>query len=76
MQNDVSVSTPPRLLSVKQFCAKHPWATRGGLRQLLFNRKENGFDKCVVRLGRKLLLDEAAVFAWIEKHGREGAGHE
>ncbi|MGI6458540.1 MAG: hypothetical protein ACOX5J_00315 [Candidatus Hydrogenedentales bacterium] len=63
---------PSRLLSVSQFCNKHEWATIGGLRHLLFNREANGFDKCVVRLGRKILLDEAAVFAWLERHGREG----
>jgi len=62
----------PNLLTVQQFCERHAWATIGGMRSILFNRATNGFDGCVVRVGRKLLLDEAAVFAWLERHGREG----
>ena len=68
------MSELPTLLSVEQFVAKHAWATRGGIRQLLFNRHANGLDVAVVRLGRKLLLDEAAVFAWLDERGREGRG--
>ena len=64
----------PKLLTVEQFIQRHAWATRGGLRGLLFNRANNGLDRAVVRLGRKLLLDEERVFEWIETHGREGRG--
>jgi hypothetical protein len=65
-------SGPPRLFSVTQFCERHEWATPGGIRHLLFNRETNGFDRCVVRLGRKILLNEEAVFAWLQEDG----GHE
>ena len=63
-----SGSEVPCLLTVRQFCERHEWATTGGLRHLLFHRETNGFDRCVVRLGRKILLDEAAVFAWLREH--------
>ncbi|HOH28214.1 MAG TPA: hypothetical protein PLC40_00945 [Candidatus Hydrogenedentes bacterium] len=68
MNNETTLLTgPPRLLSVTQFCQKHEWATQGGIRHLLFNREMNGFDRCVVRLGRKILLNEAAVFEWLKE---------
>lgn len=73
MENQVNAPMgPPSLLSVSQFCNKHEWATPGGIRHLLFNRETNGFHRCVVRLGRKILLNEEAVFAWLQERG----GHE
>ncbi len=70
MENQINApSGPPSLLSVSQFCAKHEWATPGGIRHLLFNRETNGFNRCVVRLGRKILLNEEAVFAWLQEGG-------
>lgn len=70
MENQTNAPTgPPSLLSVSQFCQKHEWANVGGIRHLLFNRETNGFDRCVVRLGRKILLDENAVFDWLRERG-------
>lgn len=71
MENQSSTPLgPPCLLSVSQFCGKHEWAKPGGIRHLLFNREKNGFNRCVVRLGRKILLNEGAVFAWLQERGR------
>lgn len=64
----------PVLLTVDGFCAKHPWARPGGLRHAAFFRDSNGFDECVVRFGRKLLLDEAKVFAWLRERGGSLSG--
>lgn len=62
-------STTPTLLTVKQFCERHKWATEGGLRSILFHRETNGFKNCIVRMGRKILLDEAEVFEWLRQQG-------
>lgn len=71
MEHGETVTPPTRLLTVSQFVEKHTWATKGGLRALLFNRKKNGLDVAVVRLGRRLLLDEGQFFQWLESRGRE-----
>lgn len=71
MERDETATPPTRLLTVSQFVEKHSWATKGGLRGLLFNRRKNGLDAAVVRLGRKLLLDEEQFFQWLESRGRE-----
>jgi len=52
--------TPTRLLSVDQFIAAYPGFTKGGVRYLIFNARTNGFDVCLVKIGRRVLIDEAA----------------
>ena len=64
-----TASGVPVLLTVEQFCQRHPWAKVGGLRHLLFHDTDGFRDACTLRFGRKLLLDEAAVFAWLRTQG-------
>jgi len=70
-------STPRILLTVRQFSDKHQAFTQGSLRNLIFlsaNRKTsngviqgNGLDSALVRIGRKLLIDEKKFFEWIDE---------
>lgn len=55
-----------RLLSIEQFCIQHPSFSPGGIRHLVFNAHKNGFNKCIRRIGRRVLIDEAAFFSWVE----------
>jgi len=65
------------LFTVRQFSDKHPAFTQGALRNLIFlseSRKTskgiipgNGLNVALVRIGRKLLIDEAKFFQWIEE---------
>lgn len=67
---------PRILLSVRQFADKHPAFPQGSLRNLIFlgeSRKTskgtiegNGLDIALVRIGRKLLIDESKFFQWID----------
>ena len=66
----LSPSTP-RLYTVRDFCARHGWASMGGIRALIFNAETNGFCRCIRRIGRRVLLDEGQVFAWIESNPNE-----
>jgi hypothetical protein len=63
------------LNTVNQHIAKHPAFTIGGVRALIFNEKTNGLAKsgAIVRIGRKVLIDEAKFFAWIEAQNQGGA---
>tara|TARA_R110002073_G_scaffold336383_2_gene532777 strand:- start:186 stop:407 length:222 start_codon:yes stop_codon:yes gene_type:complete len=64
------------LLTVRQFAEKHPAFSQGSLRNLIFlseSRKTsrgiiagNGLNIALVRIGRKLLIDEAGFFKWID----------
>ena len=83
LRNDQFVPTatanPSRiLLTVRQFVERHPFATEGGVRFQIFNRQKNGLESsgALVRLGRKILIDENKYFEWIDdqqKSGGEGS---
>jgi hypothetical protein len=64
-----------RILTVPQFCQRHPAFTPGGIRWLLFHRTTNGLDHAVVRLGRRILLDEDKFFQWLDRQ-QNGARYE
>jgi hypothetical protein len=61
-----------RLLTVRQFSKRYPAFTEGSLRWLIFNAKEprsiegNGLNVALVRIGRRVLIDEDRFFEWIE----------
>jgi hypothetical protein len=78
-----NLETQPRaLLTVRQFSDKHPAFPQGSLRNLIFlaeSRKTskgvikgNGLDIALVRIGRKLLIDETKFFQWVDEQ-QEGA---
>jgi len=50
----------------------HPWPPIGGLRHLVFHSQTNGFAKVIRRVGRRVLIDEAAFFQWIEENNKKG----
>ncbi len=58
-----------RLIPVTQWKDYHPWPPIGGLRHLIFYEKTNGFNLCVVRLGRRVLIDEDKFFEWVNLQG-------
>ena len=64
------------LLTVRQFAARHAAFSEGGLRWLIFNAKgrksskdaiaPNGLEAALVRVGRRVLIDEHAFFGWLD----------
>lgn len=52
----------------------HPWPPAGGIRHLIFNANTNGFDKVIRRVGRRVLIDEAAFFQWVEQNNTHTKG--
>ena len=58
-----------RLFTVNDWPKIHTWPSKGGLRWLIFNARQNGFDKVIRRIGRRVLIDERAFFEWASRHG-------
>lgn len=58
--------------TIKKFAKKYPAFTEPSLRWMAFNRKANGFDRAFIKIGRKLLIDDAA-FVECLRGKREGA---
>ena len=56
------------LFTVKQFAERNPFITESGLRFQIFHRKRNGLESsgALVRLGRKILIDEEKYFGWVD----------
>lgn len=55
-----------KLIPVTKWNDFHVWPPIGGLRHLIFYEETNGFKHCVVRLGRRVLIDESKFFEWAE----------
>jgi hypothetical protein len=58
-----------RYHSTNQFCARNPAFTAQAVYTLIFNQDKNGLREsgAVLRIGRKILIDEAKFFAWVRK---------
>lgn len=57
------------LKTVKQLCQEYPHLfTEGSLRWLIFNGETNGFAACIIRAGRRLLIDVRALRHWMAQH--------
>lgn len=69
----------PVFLTVRQFSEKHRAFPQGSLRNLIFHASPrhssqggidgNGLDAALIRIGRKVLINEARFFEWVEKQG-------
>ncbi len=62
-------AAPTRLIPLTNWNQHHAWPPIGGLRHLVFFENTNGFHKVVRRVGRRVLIDEAAFFAWVDSNG-------
>lgn len=67
MQNSCDSTVGTRLIPVTKWPEIHPWPSVAGLRDLTFHAKRNGFDAVVRRVGRRVLIDEAAFFEWVKR---------
>ena len=62
-QSDVRIR---RLIPIPEFNKYHPDPTPAAIRWMIFKNK-NGFKRCVVRRGHRVLIDELEYFRWLEE---------
>ena len=53
-------------VTIRQLTTTNPAFTEGGIRALIFRAKSNGFNRCIRRIGRKILISKTAFSRWIE----------
>ncbi len=53
------------LIPVSKWNERHPYPSVSQLRWNIF-RPVNGFEKCIVRVGKRVLIDEEKFFEWID----------
>ncbi len=61
-----------RLIPVTNWDKYHEWPTTGGLRHLIAHVARNGFEQCLVRVGKRILIDETAFFEWCRHNKNKG----
>ena len=66
----MTIDLQRRLIPVTDWPNYHAWPTTSSLRSLIFFAETNGFNQVVRRVGRRVLIDEAAFFAWVDQQGR------
>ncbi|QBR85392.1 hypothetical protein E3983_10245 [Legionella israelensis] len=59
-----------RYIPVPRWDKYHDWPTISALRNLIFNKKTNGLEKVVIKVGKRVLIDEAAFFDWVASQGK------
>lgn len=67
-----------RVLTVRQMAEqnrdKGQWPdSERSLRHLIFHADTNGFNRCIRRVGRRVLIDEQAFYSWLEEGSRDAA---
>jgi hypothetical protein len=63
-------TTSNRLIPVPEWNNYHTWPPIGGLRHLIFNEDSNGFKRAFKRVGRRVLIDEAAFFECVDAQNK------
>ena len=53
-------------VTIRQLTTSNPAFTEGGIRALIFRADRNGFNRCIRRIGRKILISKSAFSYWIE----------
>ena len=66
-----TTSQGARLIPLTKWPEHHEYPPIGGLRHLVFNAQRTGFDKVIRRVGKRILLDEAAYFRWVEEQNQQ-----
>lgn len=59
-----------RIIPLTKWNDYHSYPPIGGLRHLVFFGHQNGFNKVVIRAGRRILLDEKKYFEWLRDGGK------
>jgi hypothetical protein len=61
------------LKTVRQLAQTSPAFSEAALRWLIFNAAVNGLNSALVRIGRRVLIDEDQFSLWLEGHRERGA---
>jgi len=85
-----SISCPQVLCSVAQLSSKHPAFTENSVRSMIYASKPrkrsaskngladlpgNGLAHAIIKLGRRVLIDEQAFLQWVNSHSVDLGSH-
>ena len=64
--NSHKLPASPKLIPVTQWSKYHDYPKLSRLRNLIFYAETNGFQKCIRRIGRSVLINEEEFFKWAD----------
>ena len=67
------MQTQTRLIPITDWNQYHPWPPTGGMRHLRFHENAKGFSGAFIKVGRRVLVDEARFFECVKN--QEGIGN-
>ena len=73
--NQATVKKQPRYILLVDWNRKYDWPTQGGLRHLMQYRATNGFASAFVKVGNRVLIDEAKFFECVARQNEWEACH-
>jgi hypothetical protein len=65
---EIIVMDVQNLLTVAQLAELNPALSETTVRWWIFNAAEFGFDRCLVRVQRRVFIDRVALEEWLEEH--------
>lgn len=60
----------PALFTIRDLVSRHTWLREATLRKVIFEDRHSFNKACVVRFGRRVLIDEEQFLQWLRRHGR------
>lgn len=69
LMNELKLIT--RLIPCTDWPKYHPWPSVAGLRWMIFNAKNTGFDKVIKRVSNRVLIDEQKFFEYVNEKNKE-----
>ncbi|MBP7074565.1 MAG: hypothetical protein KBA81_04180 [Rhabdochlamydiaceae bacterium] len=70
MTTNVSEFSSSQLVTCRAFLQGRDWPTESSLRYYIFFNKYGFAEKCVRRVGRKVLIDLTAFDQWLQQQAR------
>lgn len=59
--------TKTKFIPVTKWNEYHEWPSLPAFRNLIYNKDENGLFTAIKKVGKRILIDEAAFFEWVKK---------
>lgn len=68
MESQEEKISKPKLIPLSKWNEFHAWPSISGMRNLISKNEDNNFGRCIIRVGRRIVVDEGKFFEWVNSH--------
>lgn len=69
--NTIPASNEQVLIPVPDWNKYYSWPSVSGLRHLIFDAENNGFDKCIRHVGKRVLIYVPSFLEWVDEQDKQ-----